>query len=343
VTSELADLVASRPRAVIVANAARDHARAVEWALDARLPTLVEKPFTDSADDTARLVARARRDGTPLCAAHVMMFAGYLESLARRVSARVPDALRIEWRDPREEVRHGERKRFDASVPVYLDCLPHVVSVLSLLWPRATLRGELLDVERGGARVRLQLRVDAAVCEVTLERNAAERARRITLEGTPAVDLDFTREPGELRLDGIAVGADPDWSSRPRPMTAMVAAFIAVVAGATPDPRLDADIAVHAGQLIDWAAPLYNSRRLSWLEEALVSRPDSDDESRYALAELLQSRGRLEPELLEATARRLHELFRVNPDPAWLAGLVSASDPAEGVDTRGTAALRGLS
>lgn len=76
--------------------------------------------------------------------------------------------------------------------------------------------------------------------------------------------------------------------------------------------------------------------------EIRVSDNGSTDDAQEVVR-AAQHRGRLETELLEATARRLQERFRANPDPAWLAGLVDTSDPVERVDTRGTAALRGLS
>jgi predicted dehydrogenase len=343
VTSSLDELAAQRPRGVIVANAARDHARAIEWALDACVPTLVEKPFTVSLEDTRRLVRRARHDGTPLFAAHVMMFAGYLVALARLLRGHRLTGLQIEWRDPAQEVRYGERKRFDAGVPVYVDCLPHIASVLALLCPAASVSGRSLQVERGGARVLLQLRVGEIDCEVALERNAPARVRKVVASGAVFAQLDFTREPGELRVDDVVGNADPEWQSRPRPMAAMLEAFIEAARGGEPDARLDAGIAMCAAELIDWATPIYTLQRSQWLAGALLARSAEDAELEYALAEILQSRGPMSTDSLARYVRRVQEHFRANPDPAWLAMLAGAKDPVSIVDVSGAAVLRGLS
>src|SRR3970282_2551693 len=48
-----------RPGAVIVANASRDHASAVQWALSAGVPTLVEKPIALNGETAQRLAGLA--------------------------------------------------------------------------------------------------------------------------------------------------------------------------------------------------------------------------------------------------------------------------------------------
>jgi hypothetical protein len=243
----------------------------------------------------------------PLFAAHVMMFAGYLVSLARRLEGRAPSSVRVEWRDPAQEIRHGERKSFDARVPLYVDCLPHVVSVLTLLWPQARVSGRSLRLERGGARVMMELRIGDADCHVLLERNAPERVRRLSVSAGPRTELDFTREPGDLRLDGVPYDACPEWQSSPRPLAAMLAAFAESLGGSAPDARLDADVAVRAAELIGWAAPIYNSQRLRWFEGARFTRPAGDAELQYALAELPSLADASDPDsMIDVSGHRPH-------------------------------------
>jgi predicted dehydrogenase len=290
VTDDFDALAAARPAAVIVANAARDHAGAIEWALDRAIPALVEKPFTDSLADTRRLVDRARASGRRLYAAHVLRFAEYLPAFALRIGALRGD-LAIDWVDPAQEIRHGERKRFDAGVPVYLDCLPHVVSVLETLCPGDEPQLLSLDCERGGARVRLEVAIGARRCAVVLERNGAERRRSIALSGADEVVLDFSREPGIVRAGGAVQDADPAWAARPRPLVAMIDAFLRAASGGPEDPRLDAMLAVRAAGLIDRVEPLYNSRRRQWLDGALAARGPGDPDVAYALTEIQKSGG----------------------------------------------------
>jgi predicted dehydrogenase len=285
VTTKFDELARAAPAAVIIANAARDHAAAIDWALAREVPALVEKPFTAGPADTQRLASRARREGRLLCAAHVLKFASYLPPFAARVAAAEPAGLRIEWRDARQEMRYGTAKRYDASIPVFIDCLPHIVSMLEILLPGRAIDGESLEFERGGARLLLRLRVGELSCEVLLERNAEVRRRLVGVTGERALTLDFTSEPGVVTEAGISSNADPGWNERGRPVALMLDAFLAAVAGGVPDARLDVATAVHAADLIGWAAPIYNSRRLEWLQRTLAGpQPDHEDVS-YALAE----------------------------------------------------------
>ena len=333
VTTDYAELGAFAPSAVIVANAARDHARAIDWALEADVPVLVEKPFTDSLAKTRRLIETAAAAGRRLYAAHVLMFADYLPAFARRVAPLPPPrAIVIEWCDPRVEVRHGVSKRFDAGVPVYLDCLPHVVSILETLLPGCALELVGLDYTRGGARLLIKLLVGGTPCEIVLERHAPVRRRAIRFEGDTAASLDFSAEPGTVSILGKAESADANWATRPRPMAALIDAFLAAARGGAPDPRLDVAIALRAAELIDLVASVYNSHRLQWLGAALAGDAHDDVDVAYALAELLQAHRALSAGMLDAHAERVQRQFRSSGDIGWLAALAAAADPVAMLD-----------
>src|SRR5262245_53080543 len=107
----------NRPDAVIVANAARDHTKAAGAALRARIPTLVEKPLALSERDARDLVELASRQGALLAVSRVLLFVHSLERFASQVAARAPaKSARFAWSDPQTEMRHGEAKRYDASI-----------------------------------------------------------------------------------------------------------------------------------------------------------------------------------------------------------------------------------
>lgn len=286
VTGDLGSLAAAAPAAVIIANAAADHERAIEWALNQGLPALVEKPFTTSLHATRRLVASAAGQARVLCAAHVLRFADYLPEFARHLAQEPePRAVTIDWADPAQEVRYGERKKYDASVPVYQDCLPHVVSVLETLFPGRVPTLTDLAFERGGALLRLDLRVGAIDCRVRLERHAPARSRRVHVEGRRRWTLDFTAEPGHAEVDGQPLAGPADWASRPRPMAAMVTAFLGHALAGVPDVRLDAGTAVRAAEVMAACEPIYNQRRLAWLALARTTHDAAHEDLRYALAE----------------------------------------------------------
>ena len=73
----------TRPDAVLVASATASHAAAVDAAIDAGVPVLVEKPPAASIADAEGMVARAAAAGVALMPAHNLRFApGLAEALA---------------------------------------------------------------------------------------------------------------------------------------------------------------------------------------------------------------------------------------------------------------------
>ena len=79
VSSEWPQFAPGESAAIIVANATRDHEKAVEWAIAAGVPVLVEKPMALSGIHAERLIEMARHKNVCLAPAHVFLFARYLE------------------------------------------------------------------------------------------------------------------------------------------------------------------------------------------------------------------------------------------------------------------------
>lgn len=245
--------------AMIVANAARDHEKAIEWALFAGIPVLVEKPITVTAAASQRLVNKAKSQNVRFAAAHVFLFARYLENFSRFVfkSGNIR-RLCVCWIDPRLEERYGERKQFDPSLPIFADCLPHVLSMIGVLLPNLPQQCKNLKILRGGARIELELRVGDVPCNVQLERNSDKRQRTIEVDTTQQMlKLDFSKEPGIIVSGSETIDADPDWMLKERPLTRMLRAFLQWAVGGEFDSRLDIEIGVRANRVIDQVSDLY--------------------------------------------------------------------------------------
>lgn len=245
--------------AAIVANAARDHEKAVEWALSAGVPVLVEKPITVTAATSQRLVDMAKIRNIRFAAAHVFLFAKYFENFSKFVfeSGNIR-RLRVHWIDPRLEERYGERKQFDPTLPIFTDCLPHVLSMIGVLVPNLPQKCENLKFLRGGARLELELSVGDIPCNVQLERNSDKRQRTIEVDTTQQIlKLDFSKEPGIIVSGSETIDADPDWMLKKRPLTRMLTAFLQWAAGGEFDSRLDIEIGLRANRVIDQVSDLY--------------------------------------------------------------------------------------
>jgi predicted dehydrogenase len=281
--------------AVIVVNAARDHYATARRALESGADTLVEKPVALGAGEARDLAAAASASGARLAAAHVYLFASFIDSFAGRVaSLDGVDELHVDWADPSKETRYGEVKRFDEGLFLGADCLPHVVPVLTRVLGRPVTDCRQVRPERGGARLDLELAASGIRCPVRLERNAADRRRRFTaVRQGRRVELDSAREPGTLSIAGETSNAAPDWGHTPTPLTSMLDAWLRWAAGGRPDPRLDFGAAIASCEIVDQAAHACREALRPWLVAKLASADRNDADLRYMVAELLQKDGRL--------------------------------------------------
>lgn len=324
-------LLRARSTAVIVANAARDHESAAAAALSECVPVLVEKPIAPTAAASHRLVDLARSRNTRFAAAHVFLFARYLESFVRLVSETGGiRSVRVRWMDPSNESRYGEKKRFDPGLPIFADWLPHVLSITSALTPGLPQRCERLKFLRGGAHLELELVLGSTPCSVELVRNGDRRQRVVevvTLEKT--LLLDFSREPGTIICGSQTSNGDPDWGRAMGPAALMLLAFLRWAAGGDFDSRLDIERGLRASELIDQAASMYKAALVPWLAAELASLESDENDLRYALTELLQSESLLPETAIEEQIKRVRQEFSKTSDAQWLKALVDAQNPLE--------------
>ncbi len=316
--------------AVIVANAARDHEAAVAWALDAGLPVMVEKPIALTGIAARRLAELARDRDVLLAAAHVFLFARYLENFSKLiVDGEAVDLLHIDWADPAMEERYGERKQYDPSLPVFSDWLPHVVSIAGACLPQLPYACRKLEVRRGGAALELELTAGSVPCVVRLERNAERRRRicRVSVAGE-MFQLDFSTEPGTIRRGSAVVPGDSHWHSSMRPVSRMLVAFLNCAAGGDQDARLDVGPGLQACGIIDQVSDMYRSALLPWLAARLAARATGDEDVLYALAELLQADGPVETSELERQIKVVSSRFTGEDAARWLRELTHTRNPA---------------
>lgn len=244
-----------RPDALIVANAARDHAAATARAIEEGVPVLVEKPFVLGGRRATALVETAHQRGVLLATAHVFSFASYLDALKREIQASGElRSLRLRWSDPSAELRYGERKTHDGTLTIVEDVLPHVVSIVLAISGSLADRCDLVELNDEGDRATLVLHADETRCEVSLERNAARRARVVEADlSSCRARLDFTEEPGTLTVGPRSEPAATAWGRSPGPLARMLGAFLFAADGGPMDPRLDPLVGVRAVQLTDSA------------------------------------------------------------------------------------------
>ncbi|MDA9985674.1 oxidoreductase [Alphaproteobacteria bacterium] len=294
---------------VVIANAARDHEKAIRWALSNGLPTLVEKPVTLTSKNTRGVANMAIRNNTYLAAAHVFTFATYVETFFQTISrSKIVRSISVKWTDPSSEQRYGESKSYDPSLTVFADWLPHIVPILDGIVPHSSSSVEKLEISSGGAVIKTDIFLGNVPCEIKLERNAKNRERLINVEtDIGLISLDFATEPGSVSCGSLVYNGLSEWANCPKPVNKMLRSFLLGAAGGVPDKRLDIELAMRANQLIDEMSPLYAAKLGLWLDERMP-RIDSEltPDFKYALSEIvsMEDSSRTVP-----TETKVHYLF----------------------------------
>lgn len=237
-----------RAAAVLVANLACDHEAAALDALTAGAFVLLEKPLAPTAAAAERILAAGRGR---LAASQVLRWSRGVELFARRCrEAGGAQSLSVAWSDVAGATRRGEPVRHDASLSAAADVLPHVCALVEgvLGRPPSSLRSAAAE---GGVE---RLALDAGGVPVDARLQRAGSARRRVVEaraGGGVLTFDFTSEPGTVSVAGRVEEADPLWAEGPRPLEAMVAAFLSWAGGGPKDPRLEPDTPLLACRLAD--------------------------------------------------------------------------------------------
>jgi predicted dehydrogenase len=294
---------------VIVANAAKDHEKAIEWALLRHLPVLVEKPITTSFFATQRLVNLAKTQEAYLASAHVFLFASYIEKFSKLVSKEKNiTSVRVVWTDPQSEHRYGEQKKYDPALPIFADCLPHILSILGSFIDSQEIKSKSLLCFKGGAHLKLNLVFDLIPCEIEMARNHDFRQRIIEVNTEKRkLILDFSYEPGVISCDIGELDESIDgWGLVPSPVASMLLAFFQAAARINFDYRLDNLIGLRANQVIDDVIILYRDSLSKLLNHELKKcLNDINSDLLYAFSEILQIN---DPDSLVPLGQRINYL-----------------------------------
>ncbi len=227
----------------VVANAPADHGTVARSLIEAGVPTLVEKPFTLDLAEAVTLVDLAAAREVPLLVDHELLLASYLHQVRtiRGQGAVDADRVEIEWHDVEREIRHEMLKAPDPSVSVVADLLPHVLSMARVAVGSGRLQLSAVSSDDGGRRARVDLSCGATPITVSLDRRAPTASRRLLIRsGADRIELDFTGEPGVIKVNGRTVAADGRWDHEPRPLTAAFNLLGAAAAAVGPGSPLDA-------------------------------------------------------------------------------------------------------
>lgn len=156
---------------IYIANESKLRFETLKGVLQFAATTLVEKPFMLDTQDALNTIRDFESANVTLCSANVLKYLHSLEVFRDAIGNVNLLSIKFIWEDALDEFRHGEIKKYEKDIPVYVDVFPHFYGVLSELFPN------------------LVLSLDSAS---SLDHYSEVNAR-FTLNSTVSVDLDIAR------------------------------------------------------------------------------------------------------------------------------------------------------
>ena len=279
---------------VIVANATTDHYKSALIAISAGADVLVEKPVVLNYNQALDLYDFAKKNNKIVCASHVFLFASYIEKFSKHIQEQGEiEKIKISWEDAAIERRHGELKKFDARLPVVVDCLPHVFSIISKFTTIDVSYNSIrLQISNGGSGVNMFLENSGIPIEILMVRGGLQRTRlvEIIVEGKKNT-LDFSIEPGVIKSENKKISGDLNWNHKPKPLKQLLSAFLLGANDKEFDKRLDFQFGVQVSKLIDKSLRIYKNSQLKWVINKIKSENCLNRDLAYAINELNLSNG----------------------------------------------------
>jgi hypothetical protein len=280
--------------ALIVVNAAKDHDEAIQWGLSSGIPVLVEKPMSLSSRSAKRLALFAKKNAVPFESSNVFLFATYFESFINIVNKqRCIKNIHFYWKDPKSERRYGEAKKFDPSLSLFADCLPHVLPMLhQLVGGRIPNEIEDYKVFRGGAKINLEFSLNGIPCFVYLERGSDKRNRLIEVNSDKSIELNFTTEPGIIKVNSVIINNNCNWEKENWPIARMLRGFFKKIDNGIYDRRFDINYGLNVCELTEKIYEQYLPTQRMWLKDTLktIDRIEEYEDVKYCINELFQSK-----------------------------------------------------
>jgi predicted dehydrogenase len=294
-----------------IVNSAHEHDEVIKSALLKGYHVVSEKPLTVSLEQSQQVIQLAHELNRTIFSINTYRFASYLTDFKNLLPSDKPmTRLDLLWTDPAEEERYGASKHYDPRVPIVMDVLPHIVSILEAIGQVEAPSLRSLNLKQGGAEVDLDLSVGPVESHIQMSRVADKRCRRLIVwHNNVCHEFDFFTEPG-IVSSSHTFSIDPAWESKLKPLASMLYSVINYFENGVTDPRLSVETAIKANRLIDSVMPNYRAQQRRFLSERFNSQNSvRDPEMRYALVELLQKSRKLTSENIELVLEALSELM----------------------------------
>lgn len=303
-------LLSSKVGVAIIANSAYLHYSSIESAFKAGYNVVSEKPLAFTGRETKQLLSKAEELGLKLFSTNTYVFADYLRVFRQNwLADRSFNRLHIDWADAIAEIRYGDKKGYDSSVPIIYDVLPHVASIILACYGEVKVGKSIIKILKGGSEVELVIECNELIITLDLSRNSLKRRRYLRFSGNASeVSLDFTEEPGVVTVNGATsvIINDRDWALKRKPIAEMLFRVKEYFEDDLMDNRLSCSSSLLANELIDRISGEYVDQQIHFLNSVRHQKVVDNIYFKYALKESISLKKRVLQHLpLESPLRRL--------------------------------------
>lgn len=257
-----------------IANSAYLHYEYSTRALKLGYHIICEKPITLTRDQAISLLDLARLLNLQLFSSNVYLFSHSIQIAASNwLSVHNLIGVSLIWADSDTGDGDYSPKKYDSSVPIIMDVLPHVSNILDRVLGDVDLNLELIKVGGGGGRVYLRYGNRSFKVRIQLIRNHSDRIRLMifrTKDRTVYLDLDRETirvvQPNNhlqpLNLSGTKVE---------KPLQAMLRSVCEFFSSGRIDDRLSSNHAIKGLSLIESAMAPYVQNQVANIQKYRVA------------------------------------------------------------------------
>lgn len=216
-------------KAAVIVNAAGQHFETARRLMSHGIHVLIEKPIVALMQQMQILIEDARQNNVVLVPGLNYRFCTYIRNFALEVKKKgKPTQFFLKWSDAYNEMRYGRSKKYDASISVIEDVMPHVWTILSIIFQDSKIH--IQSCSQDNIKAALKVSINQIPGEIELQRDGEKRQRFLALQyESDVLELDFTFEPGTITVNKITMTADADWGKKSTPLTRQLEYFFSTI------------------------------------------------------------------------------------------------------------------
>ena len=194
IVEDLGSITGNRLHLGIVCGRAKDNYKRVIKLLGSGLNVYIEKPFALNSKEAHAMVKYAEHHRLSLYFSNAFLFNDQINSLILdTLNQNDISKIKINWIDETSLNLDTTNLKYDVSLTIYEDILPHVLNIVASILETEDIEFLDINVERFGQKVKMKCLVSNVETELILERNGSNKIRSLEMHTFTDVKIfDFS-------------------------------------------------------------------------------------------------------------------------------------------------------